>query len=54
MPVFLIGLLLGGISCGGSYLNTHDAWPSFGVGATAAALFWIFGAAFILVLGDDN
>ncbi|HKX69898.1 MAG TPA: hypothetical protein VJM75_01665 [Acidimicrobiales bacterium] len=51
MPVFLLGLALGGISAGITYGLTTDGHLAALIGAIAALLTWL-GIA-VLIIADD-
>lgn len=51
MPVFLLGLILGGLSGGGTYWLTTDGPLAVWAGAIAAVATW-FGVALLLLLDD--
>lgn len=51
MSLFILGLVLGGLSGGGTYAFTDDGQLGLLVGAIAAALTWL-GLATI-ILADD-
>lgn len=51
MPVFILGLLLGALSGGGTYLFTEDSGLSLLIGLAVAVAVW-FGTMLIVVLDD--
>lgn len=51
MPVFLLGLILGGLSGGGTYVLTADGQLAAIVGVIVAVACWLGIAAIILI--DD-
>lgn len=51
MPIFLLGIVLGGLSAGLTYASTTDGQLSALVGAVGAVVTWL-GVACLIALED--
>lgn len=51
MPVFILGLILGGLSGGGTYWLTDNPAVAVLAGVIAAAVTWL-GTSLLLILDD--